>query len=150
MVKKRYEILNSSRAIYCTAVRPDEKNKVEINPHDKRPGTVHIVSIDDKDNIICGLSAALDTGETDRGELIGLPLENRWKPGDYPLGANLDEFREKFIRVNYGKNRELKPGEMVELYRHFKVNEGKENLPFRIVVYTGAYQLLVREARKKV
>ena len=49
---------------------------------------------------------------------------------------------------NFGLNRSIQPYEMGELYRHYKLS-GIEDTISRLSVYTGAYHLLVREAKKK-
>ena len=79
LIEGRYRLLESGRAIYCTAVYPDTKNKIETNPHDSREGAVHIVAVDKNGDIECAVSVAVDVGNKDEGADIGLPLENRWK-----------------------------------------------------------------------
>ena len=149
MLEGRYKILESGKPIYCTAVNPDKEKKIETNPHDERPGTVHIVTISEKGNVIGGLSVATDIGDTYNGDRVGLPLENMFKPGSYPVGASLDDFRKKYIRLNYGRDRDIKPGEMAELYRHFKLKADNGDLPARLGLYAGTYNLTVRETRKR-
>lgn len=148
LLEERFNVLAGGRSIYCTAVSPDIENGIEWNPHDYRDGTVHFVAIGDEGDIICGLSTAVDTGEMDRGDIIGLPLENRWKPNGYPAGASLDPFREKYMK-SCGEDRKLNPQEMAELYRHFIASSENGNMTPRLGVYTGVYHLLVREPRKK-
>ena len=85
MLHERYNVLKSGRPIYCTAVRPDSNTETEMNPHDDRNGTIHFVSLNSDGDIVCGLSMAIDVGESDSGDRIGVPLENRWRAGDYPV-----------------------------------------------------------------
>jgi hypothetical protein len=149
IIEERYRLLASGKPIYCTAVKPDTEKKIEVNPHDELPGTVHFVAVDKKGALACALSVAVDTGESDNGGLIGLPLENRWKHNGYPEGASLDRFREKYLRLNYQRTRGLAACEMGELYRHFRVVSQGNDIAPRIGLYTGCYHLLVREAIKK-
>ena len=116
LIEGRYRLLESGRAIYCTAVHPDSKNKIEANPHDSREGTVHIVAVDNNGDIECAVSLAVDVGDKDKGADIGLPLENRWKKNAFPEGASLDPFREKYLSSIYGIERKILPWEMAELY----------------------------------
>ncbi len=149
ILRSRFKVLESGRPFFCTAITPDVSNRTEQNPHDTREGTVHIVAVNSSGDVSCAVSVAVDTGAKDNGSTIGVPLENRWRPGKYPEGASLDGFREKYIRLNYGIDRDVAPWEMAELYRHFKISEEKNDLACRLGVYTGCYHLLVREARKK-
>jgi len=146
---ERYKLLASGKPIYCTAIHPDHKKEIEINPHDDREGTIHIVSINEKGNIECGLSVAVDIGAKDNGDIIGVPLENIWKKNGYPEGARLDLFRKKYLRLHYSRDRDLKPWEMGELYRHFRAVGAVGDMAARIGLYTGLGQLIVREAIKK-
>lgn len=148
LIEGRYRLLESGRAIYCTAVHPDKKNKIEINPHDSREGTVHIVAIDDKGDIECAVSVAVDIGNKDNGTAIGLPLENSWKRNGYPEGVSLDAFRAKYLPSIYGTNRKIRSWEMAELYRHYK-RSCKSDITPRLGVYTGCFHLLAREPLKK-
>ena len=149
LLESRYEVLEGGRAIYCTAVHPDKDRRMEYNPHDDRPGTVHIVSINNKTNeIACGISVAVDCNGKEHGEIIGLPLENRWKRNGYREGSSLDQFRYSYLRSNRDTGRTIAPWEMAELYRHFRKEANGGGLICRLGVYTGAYHLLVREARK--
>ena len=84
-----------------------------------------------------------------RGGGVGLPLENRWQKNDYPEGKSLDPFRGKYIRLNYGKDRKVRPWEMAELYRHFRAPSSVNDIASRIGLYTGCGHLLVREAIRK-
>jgi len=82
LTKKRYDVLDKGRIIYCTAVNPDKKNKIEKNPHDEREGTIHIVAVDEDCEIVCGLSIATDIGDTYRGGRVGVPCREfifAWK-----------------------------------------------------------------------
>jgi hypothetical protein len=148
LIEGRYRLLENGRAIYCTAVHPDTENKIEINPHDTREGTIHIVAIDDKGEIECAVSVAVDVGNKDKRSLIGLPLENRWKKNGFPEGASLDPFREKYLSSIYGIERKILPWEMAELYRHYKRSLKTDFTP-RFGVYAGCFHLLAREAIKK-
>ena len=149
LVKSRYKVLKRGRPIYCTAVNPDIINETETNPHDERPGTVHIAVLNKERNIVSGSSLAIDLLEKDKGEIIGLPLENRWERNNYPEGDNLDKFRKKYLRLNYNLQRDILPGELVELYRHFKLDNTRSgNVAPRLAVYYGAYNLLKRGANK--
>ena len=150
LLHARYDVLEAGRPIHCTAVSPDTERKIESNPHDFREGTVHIVSIDGGGDIECALSIAVDTGEKDNGDLIGVPLENQWLPGDYPPGPSLAAFRKKYVRLNWGQDRAVAPWEMAELYRHFRKqpqdpSRVRELAP-RLGLYAACYHLLVREA----
>ena len=149
LLEGRYGLLERGTPIYCTAVNPDKTNRIEMNPHDSREGTVHIVAIDQGGEIECALSVAVDLGGKDRGAPIGLPLENLWKPGDYPEGASLDPFRAKYLRSVYRKDSHLGPWELAELYRHYKTSFLSGDLLPRLGVYIGCYHLAVREAKKK-
>ena len=149
ILKERYRLLESGKPIYCTAIHPDHERRIEHNPHDDREGTVHIVALDKLGSIACSLSIAVDTDLKDKGDLVGLPLENRWKRNGYPEGASLDIFRERYVKLNYHRDRPLKPLEMGELYRHFRAVKQRNDTAARIGLYTGAYHLLVREAIKK-
>jgi len=149
IISERYRLLESGKPIYCTAVNPDMEKKVELNPHDERPGTVHFVAIDRTGDVAYALSVAVDTGERCDGQYIGLPLENRWKHNGYPEGASLDRFREKYLRLNYQRYRGFDAWEMAELYRHFRVASQGNDIAARTGLYTGCYHLLVREAIKK-
>jgi hypothetical protein len=175
----RYKILEKGQPIYCTAVRPDFKSREEHNPHDSLPSTIHFVSINrENGDIECALSTARDTGETYRGEIIGVPLENRYTPepfthGDfgkltYLPGASLDRFRREFFRKNYNLKTNVPDGVIVELYRHMinpdstlkklirmkNPNGGPDIAIFpmegaRLATYAGAYQTLIRDPLEK-
>ena len=149
IIQGRFELLKEGKSIYCTAVNPDLKKQVETNPHDEREGTVHIVSIDKNGEIQCSLSVAVDIGSRMNGAKIGVPLENCWKRNGFPEGASLDPFREKYMGINHGEDREIKPWEMAELYRHYKKVGQKESLAMRLGTYIGCYHLMYREAIKK-
>lgn len=149
LLEARYNVLDGGRAIFCTAVNPDNETKKESNPHDYREGTVHITAVDNDGRIVCALSTAVDTGYKERGDPIGVPLENRWKPNGYPAGASLDRFREVYAKRILSQNREVEPWELAEIYRHFIDRSNRSSLAPRLGVYTGAYHLLVREAKKK-
>jgi hypothetical protein len=122
--------------------------EIETNPHDSREGTVHIVAIDNKGEIECAVSVAVDVGNKDNGADIGLPLENKWEKNGFPEGASLDPFREKYLSSIYGITRKIRPWEMAELYRHYKRTMRSDFTP-RLGVYTGCFHLLAREAIKK-
>lgn len=147
VLEGRYNILESQKPIYSTAVSPDIEKKIELNPHDIREGTIHLVAIDKNGCISGALSAAVDIGSMNGGESIGVPLENRWKTNGYPLGPNLDPFRAKYARKMYGEDRDIKPFEIAELYRHYK-KSGIKDLAPRMGLYTGWYHIGVREAEK--
>lgn len=147
LLQSRYRLFEEGRSIYCTAVNPDVIEKTESSPHDTREGCIHLASIDSSGEIACGLSIAVDTGEKKGGKPIGLPLENRWKPGSYPEGVNLDPFRERYPRTQWGSNRTLRPWEMAECYRHFKSSLVSNDLNCRLGLYAAGYHLLVRNAR---
>lgn len=149
ILAERYRLLESGRPIYCTAVSPNRETRTEQNPHDDRPGTVHIVALNREGRVVCSLSVAVDIGETDGGTRIGLPLENLWRNDGYPEGANQDRFRERYLPSNYGQARHLAAWEMAELYRHVRSAATSDDLAARIGLYTGCYHLLVREAVKK-
>lgn len=150
MLGERYKSLQAGRTIYCTAVNPSDSKKAEENPHDTRPGTVHVAAIDERTGkLSCVLSVAVDTGETDGGEVIGLPLENRWRQSGYPKGSNLDPFREKYPVLNRGENGPIKPWQLAELYRHLRVNGDPNDQISRLGIYVGLYHLLVREPRNR-
>lgn len=139
-----------ARPFYCTAISPDKEREVETNPHDYREGTIHIVSVEpESGRVVAGLSVAADPLEKDGGRFIGVPLENRWHPNGYPEGSSLDEFRERYIRLNRNEDRNIEPMEIGELYRHFIDSSMAGNKAIRLGLYTGAYHLLVREARKR-
>ena len=144
LVRGRFEVLRSGRPMYCTAVRPDPLNRTEINPHDERDGTVHLAALNSHGHIVCGLSIAVDIGAQDRGAPVGVPLENVWQSGDYPVGASLEPFRARYIRVNKGIDRNVAPWEAAELYRHFKTADAGGGVLPRLALYTGLYHLLVR------
>ncbi len=147
MLEGRYQLLESGRPIYCTAIRPDIENRVEKNPHDSREGTVHIVALDSDGRIRAALSVAVDIGSTCSGEPIGVPLENRWLPGTYPMGASLDNFGARYLSRVYGGDRPVQPWEMAELYRHYSSSTSNGIVP-RLGLYTGLIHLAVRQARK--
>jgi hypothetical protein len=150
LLHERYTLLSSGKQLLCTAINPDKNRQVEYNPHDDRPGAFHIVALDKKTgNIAFGQSVAVDIGDSEGGEIIGLPIENRWRNGIYPEGLNLDIFRERYVALNHGIATQVKPWQMVELYRGFKPILDRGDLTARIGVYTGAYHILVREARNK-
>ena len=148
ILKGRYQILANGNAIYCTAVNPIEEEKIEYNPHDDREGTIHLVAVDNHGEVEAALAVAVDIGDTENGTYVGVPLENRWKKGDYPLGDNLDKFRKNYVRLNHNENRDILPYEMAELYRHFK-RFGKNNTYARLGLYCGLNHLLVREAHNR-
>ena len=148
MVKGRYEVLESGKPIYCTAINSDMENKIEVNPHDSREGTIHIVAIDKNGNIEGSLSAAIDVGLKDKGETVGIPLENRWLSNGFSVGASLDPFREKYARAMYGEDRDIRPYEIAELYRHYKRSKNGDLAP-RMGLYTGWYHIGVRDAVNK-
>lgn len=149
ILSARYALLAKGNPIYCTAIHPDHEKRVEINPHDDREGTVHIVSLNDKGRIECALSVAVDLGARDRGDIVGLPLENVWQRNGYPEGARLDSFRKRYLRLHYERDRDLKQWEMAELYRHFRAVGANGDMTARIGLYTGLSQLVVKEAIKK-
>lgn len=127
MLTQRFMLLETGRPIYCTAVNPDKKKRQEHNPHDDRAGTVHIAAVDSQSgDIACILSLAVDTGERERGDIVGLPLENRWRQNGYPEGSSLDRFREIYLALNYQSKMAMAPWQMVELYRHFKTAGGSD------------------------
>jgi hypothetical protein len=148
MIKGRYKVLESGKPIYCTAINPDTVKKIEVNPHDTREGTIHIAAVDKDGNIEGSLSAAIDIGLKDKGDSVGVPLENRWRSNGYPVGASLDPFREKYARAMYGENRDIRPYEIAELYRHFKRSKHGDLAP-RMGLYTGWYHIGVRDAVNK-
>jgi len=148
ILEGRYELLCNGNPIYCTAINPIDLKSIEYNPHDDREGTIHIVALDNNGQIEAAVGVAVDVCDSENGTYIGLPLENRWKPGNYPEGSLLDEFREKYVRLNKDENRTIKPYELAELYRHYK-RFGTNNSLARIGLYCGCYHLLVREARLK-
>ena len=148
LLEGRYEILEKGRPIYCTAVRPDRERRIEETPHDTREGTLHIAALDKNGEIEAALSVATDIGTKDRGDLVGLPLENRWRTNGYPQGSSLDPFREKYARLMYGEDRSIRPHEMAELYRHFKKSNAN-GLAARFGLYTGWYHIGVRDAVNK-
>lgn len=84
IVTERFNVLKNGKPIFCTAVNPIIEKGVEINPHDDRDGTIHFVCLNEGGKIVCCLSVAVDTQEKEHGEIIGLPLENRWKANGYP------------------------------------------------------------------
>lgn len=147
----RYRVLEKGHPIYCTAVSPDFKKKEERNPHDALPTTTNFVTINRKTKEIeYILSTARDSGETYRGDVIGVPLENRFILNGYPPGVYLDEFRSRFLRENYGIEKDVEPMRIVELYRHVKNKDsrlsGMKAEGARLTVYATAYQHLVRDA----
>ena len=147
MLEGRFSLLANGIPIYCTAINPDFKRKIEENPHDDREGTIHILAITSKGDIAASLSVAIDTHEKIGGKQIGLPLENIFKPGKYPEGASLQPFRKSYLRKIYNQNTDIHPWMMAELYRHYKLTPRGEIAP-RLGVYTGWYHLGVRWARK--
>ncbi|MEE9323111.1 MAG: hypothetical protein V3U72_01065 [Candidatus Aenigmarchaeota archaeon] len=149
----RYSVLEGGHPIYCTAVSPDFEKRQEHNPHDALPTTTHFVTINRKTGEIeYILSTAKDSGETYNGDIIGVPMENRFSPlfNGYPPGAFLDEFRSQFLRENYGADSDVPPMRIAELYRHVKNPDselgGKGSEGARLGVYAAAYQHLVRDA----
>ena len=148
MLNGRFRLLSSGKPFFCTAINPKISEEIEENPHDSREDTVHFVAIDENNEILSSLSVAIDTGLTDNNSLIGLPLENRWKQNGFSEGNNLDQLRESYLKNNFDKNKNIEPYEMCELYRHYKLSGVKDTVS-RLAVYTGAYHLLVREARNK-
>ncbi len=150
MLEERYACLQSGRPIFCTAVNPDISKEMEWNPHDDRPGTVHIASINKETrHISCVLSIAVDIGDTHNGEPVGLPLENRWRSNGYPAGSSLDRFRDRYPILNRDSNGPIHPWQMAELYRHVRVNGSPKDQISRLGLYVGAYHLCVLEARKR-
>jgi len=148
LIKGRYEVLEGGKPIYCTAINPDVEKKIEVNPHDTREGTIHIVAIDKNGNIEAALSAAIDIGSKNNGDTIGVPLENRWRSNGYPVGASLDSFRKKYARSMYREDRDIRPYEIAELYRHFRRSKHGD-LAARMGLYTGWYHIGVRDAVNK-
>ncbi|NOX72001.1 MAG: hypothetical protein GXO64_04905 [Candidatus Micrarchaeota archaeon] len=160
----RYNVLANGQPIYCTAVTPDFDKKEERNPHDELDSTRHVVLlINNKKNnkIGYGASAAISTGETYRGEIIGVPLENRYQPEgsnplNYPEGASMDDFR-KFVKRTYGTDENI----IAEIYRHFEnpmlrdeIKEirkkgGPRPEALRLLVYAGLYKDLVVDRENK-
>ena len=126
------------------------ENRQKYNPHDDRPGTFHCVCLDSgTGKIVSGLSVAIDIGDCEKGEPIGLPLENRWGESIYPVGPSLDPFRERYLRLNFDCDRNIAPWDMAEIYRHFKCfGSLKSGIVPRLAVYNAAYHLLAREARR--
>jgi integrase len=53
-------------------------------------GTTLILRLGQEGKIDCAVSVAVDTKRKEGGCLIGVPLENRWRPNGYPEGASLD------------------------------------------------------------
>jgi len=149
ILSARYALLANGKPIYCTAIHTNHEKRIEVNPHDDREGTVHIVSLNDKGRIECALSVAVDLGAKDRGDILGLPLENVWQRNGYPEGARLDSFRKRYLRLHFERDRDLKPWEMAELYRHFRTVGASGDMTARIGLYTGLSQLVVKEAIKK-
>ena len=150
MLHERYRLLKSGVPIYCTAINVLEENEEEYNPHDDRPGTIHFAAIDMEDRgISCVVSVAVDIGDKDKGDFIGLPLENRWRQNGYPQGASLDHFRDKYLKLNHAVQAGIGPWQMGEAYRHFKTITAKSDLVSRIGVYTGVHHLLMRVAGRK-
>lgn len=145
LLEGRYAVLAGGRPIYCTAVAPDTARGIEVNPHDDRPGTVHLAALTAAGDIRCAISVAVDIGERDGGGPVGLPLENRWRPGNFPPGASLDGFRARYLECQYRLRRGVQAWEMAELYRHYKPVAGDDPLP-RLAVYAGIYELLVHRA----
>jgi hypothetical protein len=147
MLKGRYDVLASGREIRWGGI--DKEKQQEYNPHDDRPGTLHIAALDQKDQkMACVISIAVDTGEKEQGDIIGLPLENRWKKNEKQKSSSLDRFRENYLSFNYGVKRPIEPYEMAELYRHYRVSDIDANIP-RIAICTGAFHLLIKEARNR-
>ena len=147
LLRARWDVLAGGRPIYCTAVRPDPERRIESNPHDDRPGVVHLAAIDVEGCVIGALSVAVDLRGGLPGPQPGLPLENRLKPGRYPGGCCLDEFRARYPQLQYGERRSVKPWEQAELYRHFVSNTQVGRPALRLALYAAAYRLLVTEAR---
>jgi hypothetical protein len=148
ILEGRFEVLESGKPIFCTAINPDYEKKIEENPHDSREGTVHIIAISQTGEIAASLSVAVDLGQKHNGKFIGVPLENAWKQNGYSIGASLDKFRKKYLRYMYDKDKDIRPWEMAELYRHYKKTPRGDIAP-RLGLYAGWYHLGVREARKK-
>jgi hypothetical protein len=150
VLNERFRLLEAGRPTYFTAVNPDKRRREVYSPHDDRLGTVHIAALDRRSqDIVCVLSLAVDTGDSDGSDIIGLPLENRWKSGGHPNGPSLDRFRERYFSSNGDSSIRIEPWQMVELYRHFRTVSDPGDLTSRIGAYVGAYHLLVREARRK-
>ena len=150
MLSERFKSLKLGRTIYCTAVNPIISEEIEQNPHDDREGTVHVAAVDKRTGkLSCILSVAVDTGEKDGSEIIGLPLENRWLKNGYSEGNLLDEFRAKYSILNRGEKGPIKPWQMAELYRHLRVNGDSGEQISRLGIYVGLYHLLVREPRNR-
>ncbi len=147
MLRGRYDVLSSGREIRWGGI--DKEKQQEYNPHDDRDGTIHIAALDQKDNRMASvISVAIDTGEKDQGEVIGLPLENRWKKNEKQKSVSLDPFRRSYLSINYGVQKPIEPYEMAEFYRHYRVSDIDANIP-RIAICTGAFHLLIKEARNK-
>lgn len=150
MLNERYTLLESEKPAYFAPVNVDKEKREMQSPHDDRMGTIHLAALDKKTgSMACLVSVAVDTGERDDGDIVGLPLENRWRSGGSQEGANLDPFRELYLRLNYASVSHVKPWQMAELYRHFKTVTDGGDLTSRVGLYTGLYHLLVREARRK-
>lgn len=143
LLEKRFVLLELGKPIYCTAVKPDIAHRKEENPHDSREGTIHFVAVDPDIGIVAGLSVALDIGTMDKGSPVGLPLENKWQQNGFPDGESLDSFRKWFLRRNHNQDTDVKPWQMAELYRHFKLPTRKYSLIPRFAVYKGAVDFLV-------
>lgn len=148
MLNGRFRLIKNGKPFFCTAINPKINEETEENPHDSRDGTIHFVAINTDKEILSSLSVAVDIEQNDRNSSIGLPLENKWKQNGYAQGNDLDKFRKNYLYKNFGINHSIKPYEMGELYRHYKLS-GIEDTISRLSVYTGAYHLLVREARNK-
>lgn len=153
LLNARWNLLAAGKPIFCTAIAPNAQDSLEYNAHDDREGTVHVVALDRHGEIECGLSYAVDGGDRNGGSAVGVPLENRYGTNGYPEGGDLTPFRTQFLRKNYVMERDLLPGEMVELYRHFRRQHGVSRPPSllrlaaRIGLYAGGYHLLVRTPR---
>lgn len=149
ILKQRYILLEDGIRIFCTAISPDVTKKIEINPHDEREGTVHIVALDKNGKINNALSIAVDKGDQEDDCIIGLPLENRWRANGYPEGARLDTFRDEFLKLNYDSEQPIQNWEMCEFYRQFRARHAVNDVVPRAGIWFGCYNLLFRKAIKK-
>jgi hypothetical protein len=142
ILQTRFDLITSGNAIYCTDICIDFEDKIEYNPHDDREGTIHILAITKQGNIVAGLSCALDTHERYNSDYIGLPLENRYKSRKGEP-CTIDSFRSRYLRTRYLVNRNTKPYQLAELYRHFKF-PGKNNEFIRLSLYAACFQMLYK------
>ncbi len=131
LFNERYRVFTGGgkkkpRPIVCTAVNVNDQSNEEKSVYDELDNTYHFVLIDKKnDEILYAVSCKLD-------DEFGFPLENRYNPGNYPLGPSCDLFR---------KNLDLRFGQSVEFYRHIRtINlsaNNKKNLTLRALLYAG-------------